>query len=88
AVVRVTVNLAFDGGEVAKGRAQSVAVFDASGNPVPSPGAADVQAAVDSSFQALVAGGGKASAASATTTVKCSVVHASKPIVVPETGGF
>jgi len=88
AVVRVTVNLGFDGGQVAKGKASSQAVFDASGNPVPAPGAADVQAAVDSSFQALVAGGGKASAPTATTTVKCSIVHASKPIVVPETGGF
>ncbi len=88
AMVRVNVQLSFPDQDVGKGRAQSTAVFDASGNAVPAGAAGDVQAAVDSSFQALVAGGGKASAANASTTVKCAVVNAGKPVVVPEAGGF
>jgi hypothetical protein len=86
-MVRVQINLSFPGKEIAGGVAQSSAVFDASNNPVPSTGANDVQAGVQSSFQALKAGGGRASHDGATTTVKCSIVHASKPVVVPETGG-
>ena len=54
----------------------------------PQPGAQEVQAAVISSFMPLVGGGGRASAPGAQTTVKCAVVHASAPVVVPETGGF
>jgi len=88
ASVRVSIQLSFPGNEVAKGQAQSVAVFDASGNPVPQPGAQEVQAAVLSSFMPLVGGGGRGSAPGAGTTVKCTVVHASAPVVVPETGGF
>ena len=87
AAVRVTVQLTFPGSEVAKGQAQSFAVFDASGNAVPASGAEAVQSAVLSSFLPLVGGGGRASAPGATTTVKCLVTNASAPVVVPETGG-
>lgn len=89
ALIRVNINLTFPGGEVAKGTAQSVAVYDTSGNAVPAQGAAEVQASVMSSFNSLVAGGGRASAESASTVVKCSVINGSKPSIVPdEVGGF
>ena len=88
-LVRVTVNLSFPGGEVAKGIASSVAVYDTSGNAVPPAGAAEAQASVVSLFSPLVAGGGRASSETATTTVKCSVINGSKPTSVPEVvGGF
>lgn len=88
ALVRVSVQVSFPDGAIKTGRVQTTAVYEGSGNPVPAPGAADVQAAAQGSFGALVAGGGKASAASAATTVKCSVVNASAPLSVPESGGF
>ncbi len=89
ALVRVTVNLSFPGGEVARGTSTSSSVYDGSGNAVPPTGAAEVQASVQSNLNTLVQGGGRASAESATTTVKCSVLNGSKPSVVPEeVGGF
>ncbi len=87
AAVRVTIFLTFPGSEVAKGQSASSAVFDVSNNPVPASGAEEVQAAVLSSFQALVAGGGRANTPGAQTTVRCLVTNASAPVVVPETGG-
>ncbi len=89
AIVRVQVDLAFPGREVAKGTATSVSVYDTSGNPVPPAGAAEAQASVASSFAPLVAGGGRASAETAQTIVKCGVINGSKPTSVPElSGGF
>jgi hypothetical protein len=89
AAVRVTVMLSFPNAEVAKGQAQSAAVFAVSGNPVPPSGAQEVQSAVLGSFTPLVAGGGRASTLAVTTTVQCTVTNASTPVVVnEESGGF
>jgi hypothetical protein len=89
ALVRVTVNLSFPGGEVAKGEARSTTVYDVNGNPVAAAGASEVQTSVMSMFQPLVNGGGRASSPTATTTVKCPVINGSKPVIVPEEqGGF
>ena len=88
-LVRVSINLAFPGGEVAKGAATSVTVYDTSGNPVPPAGAAEAQTSVLSLFSPLVAGGGRASSETASTIVKCSVINGSKPTSVPTVaGGF
>jgi hypothetical protein len=86
--VRVAIMMSFPEREIAKGVVQTVAVFDASGNPVPPKGGADVDAAARSIFAPLVQGGGRASAATAATTVRCAVVNAAKPLAVPATGGF
>ncbi|AKT39784.1 hypothetical protein [Chondromyces crocatus] len=88
AVVRVAITLAFPDREIAKGVSQTVSVFDASGNPVPAKGAADVDAAARQIATPLILGGGRASAQSATTTVKCPVTHAAKPRPVPAVGGI
>lgn len=87
AIVRVAVMLSFPNGEIARGVAQTTTVFDASGNPVPARGAADVDAAATAQLAPLVHGGGKAHQITATTTVKCAVVNAQKPIVIPASGG-
>jgi hypothetical protein len=88
AVVKVTVNASFPEREVARGQTASIAVFDPSGNPVPARGQQEVESGVKTLFGTLVAGGGRASAPSATTTVQCSVTNASPPEAVPATGGF
>lgn len=87
AVVRVDVMLSFPNGEIGRGVVQTTPVFDASGKPVPGKGAAEVQAAASSILAPLVQGGGKASQPTASTTVKCQVRNAQKPIVVPASGG-
>lgn len=87
AVVRVSVMLSFPQGEIARGVVQTTTAFDASDNPVPAKGAAEVQAAASSILAPLVQGGGKASQPTAQTTVKCSITNAQKPIVVPASGG-
>ena len=86
--VRVSIVMSFLGGEVAKGSIQTTSVFDGSGNPVPAKGAAEVDIAARSIFGTLVLGGGRSSALSAGTTVKCAVVNAAKPQPVPATGGL
>ncbi len=88
AVVRVTVQLSFPDGQVAKATEQTSTVFDMSGTAVPPQGAANVDAAAREILSTLVAGKGRANAPSATTTVKCAVQNASKPVAVPATGGF
>jgi len=87
ALVRVQVMLSFPGNEVAKGVVQTTTVFGASGNPVPQKGAAEVEAAAKSVFAPLAHGGGRASAATSSTTVTCAVINAQKPVSVPATGG-
>jgi hypothetical protein len=86
ATVRVTINMSFPGNEVAKGVVQTISAFDASGNPVPARGAADIDASAQRVFLPLAMGGGRASSPSATTTVKCVVTNASKPQPVPVGG--
>lgn len=87
ALIRVQVLMSFPGQDVAKGQMQTVAAYDQTGGPVPQKGAADVQAGADTTFEALVAGGGKASVPSLGTTVKCVVTNSAKPQAVPESGG-
>lgn len=88
AVVRVAISMSFPDREIAKGTLQTVAVFDASGNPVPAKGAADVEAAARQISTPLLLGGGRASAPGVSTTVKCAVTNAAKPRPVPAVGGL
>ncbi len=86
--VRVAVTAAFPDGDIAKGTVQTAAVFAASGGPVPPRGAAEVAAAARAVLAPLVAQGGHAGAPAVTTTVKCLVVNAARPLAVPATGGL
>jgi hypothetical protein len=88
AYVRIAVMMSFPDGEVAKGAVQTATVFDASGNPVPPRGAAEIEAAARGIFGTLALGGGRASAQAASTTVKCAVINAAKPQPVPAVGGL
>jgi hypothetical protein len=88
AYIRVAITMSFPGSAISKGQVTTQAVYDFNGGPVPQKGADAVQAGAQSSFGALVAGGGKASVESMVTTVKCLVVNAAKPQAVPESGGF
>ncbi|MFT3768849.1 MAG: hypothetical protein QM820_25680 [Minicystis sp.] len=88
AVVRVTVAMTFPELQIARGAAQTRTMFAASGNPVPQKGAAEVDAAARAVLTPLVEQGGRAAAASATTTVRCLVVNAARPVPVPATGGL
>jgi hypothetical protein len=87
AIVQIQVMLSFPGGEVVKGVAQTTSVFAASGNPVPAQGGALVDAAARMLLGTLQQGGGRASAATASTTVKCAITNAARPVSVPATGG-
>jgi len=87
ALVRVTVQVSFPDGEIVQGAVQTSTVFDHSGTAIPAKGAAEVDASAKSIFTPLSKGGGRANASSASTTVKCAVVNASKPQAVPTTGG-
>jgi hypothetical protein len=86
--LRVTVQAAFPDREVARGQGTNQTVFAASGNPVPPRGQQEIDAAIRTHMDALVSGGGRASAPSAQTTVTCTVTNASAPEPVPATGGF
>jgi hypothetical protein len=88
AMLRVSVMLSFPEGQIAKGVVQTTTVFNASGNPVPAKGAAEVDRSAKSVVASLVAGGGRASAGTAATAVLCSVVNAAKPQPIPATGGI
>jgi hypothetical protein len=88
ASVRIAITSVFPDGEVAKGAAQSITVFDLSGSPVPGAGAALVDAEVKARVGLLAQNGGRASAGSAQTTVRCLVVNAAKPQAVPASGGL
>jgi hypothetical protein len=88
AFVRITVSLSFPEQQIGKGAAQTRAVFAGSGNLVPQKGAAEVEAAARSVLAPLTARGGKASAAAASTTVRCQVVNAARPAPIPATGGL
>lgn len=87
AVVRVTVKLLFPELQIARGTVQTLSVFG-SGTPVPAKGGAEVEAAARAALAPLVEQGGRASAATATTTVKCIIVNAGRPAPVPATGGL
>ena len=88
AVVRVSVNMTFPELAIARGTVQTRTAFAASGNPVPLKGAGEVDAAARAVLAPLVEQGGRASATSTTTTVRCMVVSAARPAAVPATGGL
>ena len=88
AVVRVQITMSFADQSIQKGQLFTAPVFDVSNGPVGAKGTADVQAGAYTTFEALVAGGGHASVASFSTSVKCTVTNSAKPQAVPESGGF
>jgi hypothetical protein len=87
ALVRIGLTLTFGEAQIANASVAAATSFEVTGNPVPERGAALVGEAAESILATLRAGGGRASAPSHALTVKCPVVHAAKPIVVPATGG-
>jgi len=87
AIIRVAITMTFPDEKVSQGQVITQAFYDYNSGAVPQKGASDVQAGAQSSFSALVAGGGKASQQQVQTTVKCPVVNAAKPQAVPESGG-
>jgi hypothetical protein len=88
AFVRVNIAMSFPDGEIAKGVIQTSTTFEASGNPVPARGAAEVGMVAQNTFTTLVLGGGRSSLPSAGTIVRCAVINAGKPQPVPATGGL
>ena len=86
-MIRVAVLLSFPDQHVVRGAVTTTATYALHGRPVPPAGAAAVQQAAESIFAPLRAGGGRADAPTATTTVDCAVVNAAKPVPVPATGG-
>jgi hypothetical protein len=88
AVVRVVVSLAFPDGQIAKAAITTRTAFANSGAPVLAKGASDVDAAARSVFAPLGARAGRANRSAVTTTVKCTVVNAARPVAVPASGGL
>jgi len=88
AMVRISVTMSFPNGDIATGAVQTSAAFDASGNAVPQKGAGEVDKAAKEIFATLLLGGGRASAKTAGTIVKCAVVNAARPQPVPAVGGL
>ena len=86
--VKVGVTMTFGEGQIAKGSVQTAATFAASGHPVPPKAAGEVQAAAAALLAPLVEQGGRAAANTVTTTVRCTVVNAARPLAVPATGGL
>lgn len=83
ATVQVAVKLAFPGGAVKAGTVSTDPSYVNNSTPVPQKGRDLVQNSAESMFTGLRNGGGKASATSATTVVKCYVKNAAAPVVVP-----
>jgi hypothetical protein len=87
AMVQVKVALSFPDTAIGAAQVQTDSRFDNSGNAVPQKGAELVKGAAEELLGSLRVGGGKASVPQHALTVKCPVVNAAKPIVVPTTGG-
>jgi hypothetical protein len=85
--VKVGVRVDVPGGEIARASTQTLATVESNGQPVPSKGAGEVQQAAQTLLASLVAGGGKATVATAGTTVTCQIVNSSAPAAVSVTGG-
>jgi len=85
--VRVVVQLAFQGGEIAAGVATTAPSYVNNPTPVPAQGREAVQTAANEILATLKKGGGKASAPQTGTAVTCLVRNAAAPVVVPATGG-
>jgi hypothetical protein len=85
--VRVSVQVQAPDQQVARATVATLSVNQSSGQPVPSKGALEVQQAAQGALASLISGGGKASSATAATTVTCQVVNSSAPTAVTVTGG-
>jgi hypothetical protein len=88
ATVQVAINMGFPGGDVKQGTVTTEPTYVGNTTAVPPKGRESVQSSANSLFSGLKAGGGKASASQAKTVVKCRVVNAAAPVVVPAAGGF
>ena len=86
--LRITVQLSFPDGEVAKGVVQTGTVYEANSSPPPAKGSAEVDAAAKTMASTLISGGGRAATQTAATIVRCVVVNAAKPVAVPASGGI
>ncbi|MBI4703621.1 MAG: hypothetical protein HY744_21125 [Deltaproteobacteria bacterium] len=86
-LVQVAVMLAFPGGEVAQAAVKTAPSYAVLPGPVPPKGVAAVEQAAEAVLAPLRAGGGRATAEALTTTVKCMVVNAAKPMTIPASGG-
>ena len=87
-LVQVEVQLGFPDQNVSAGAVVTKPSYVGVSYAVPAGGAESVQQAAQDLFTPLQMGGGKASAVQASTTVRCAVVNAAKPVAVPATGGF
>lgn len=83
AFLRIQVDVAFPDQAISKALVKTSAVFEVSNTAVPAKGAGEVDKSAAGILASLAQGGGRASAASASTTVRCAVVNASKPQAVP-----
>ncbi|MBI4952827.1 MAG: hypothetical protein HY908_12400 [Myxococcales bacterium] len=87
AMVVIGVNLSFPGNDVATSSVATSPSFQGVSIAVPARGAQEVQTAAVNTLATLQRGGGKAGEASGKVTVKCPVVNAAPPIVVPASSG-
>ncbi len=87
-LVQVEVQLGFPDQNVSAGAVMTKPSYVGATYAVPAKGAEAVQSAAASLFAPLQQGGGRASTPQATTTVRCAIVNAAKPVAVPATGGF
>ncbi len=87
-LVQVAVQLSFPDNNVTAGTVMASPSYVGVPTPVPPKGVEAIQSAAESLFAPLRQGGGRANATQATTTVRCAIVNAAKPVAVPATGGF
>jgi hypothetical protein len=85
--VKIGVRVDVPGGEIARASTQTLATVESNGQPVPAKGGGEVQQAAQTVLASLVAGGGKTTVPSATTTVTCQIVNSSAPAAVSVSGG-
>ncbi len=88
ATVQIAVNLSFPDQAVQQGAVSTSPSYVNNATPVPPKGQEEIQSSAESIFTGLRTGGGKASQNQAATVVKCRIVNASAPVVVPAAGGF
>lgn len=85
--LRVVVQLAFPGQDVAKGVVTTAPSYVNNPTPVPAQGQQAVQTAAQEILTTLQKGGGKANVSQTATAVTCLIRNAAAPVVVPATGG-
>ena len=87
AMLLIDVNLSFPGNQISGSTVQTSAAFQGVSVAVPPRGQDAVQTAANNILAILQRGGGKAAETSATTKVRCAVINAAPPLVVPATSG-